>query len=344
MKPIASSEYQSRAGSFSGIDVIARELGQPLLPMLQRFGLSLELIADPEQLISFNAFCQLLEACAKDWNCPNFGLRLGNLQNLNVLGPVGLVARLSGSVGAALSSLQSSLMLHSTGIVVTLDSGDVAQRRPAAISFSPKPGAHFGRQIVELSICASRNVVAMVSGNPEFRPLRVGFAHTEPTETAYAQKLFGCPVTYGESENYFSFDAEILGQSTAIRDAAYEPIIRAYLEQMRGKLEPDIVETTRVLIGKLLSSGRCTRDSVAECLHLHPRTLQRRLGEKGLTFAQIMDDYRKHLALDLVQRPSMPLAQVAIALGFSDQSTFNQAFRRWTETTPTAYRNSLSGT
>ena len=141
----------------------------------------------------------------------------------------------------------------------------------------------------------------------------------------------------------FAFDAAILRQNTAIRDAAYEPIIRAYLDQMRGKLEPDIVETTRVLVGKLLPSGRCSRETVAECLHLHPRTLQRRLSDRGVTFADIMDDYRKRLAFDLVQRPTMPLAQIAIALGFSDQSSFNQAFRRWTNTTPTLHRNAHCG-
>jgi AraC-like DNA-binding protein len=50
-----------------------------------------------------------------------------------------------------------------------------------------------------------------------------------------------------------------------------------------------------------------------------------------------LDDYRKALALDLVAHRSMPLIKIADALGYADQSTFNQAFRRWTGTTPTMF-------
>lgn len=34
----------------------------------------------------------------------------------------------------------------------------------------------------------------------------------------------------------------------------------------------------------------------------------------------------------------LPFLQAAMALGYASQSCFNQAFRRWTSTTPTSYR------
>ena len=77
---------------------------------------------------------------------------------------------------------------------------------------------------------------------------------------------------------------------------------------------------------------------MADCLHLHPRTFQRRLSDAGVTFNQLLDDYRKSLAMDLLTRQDMPLVQVADVLGYADQSTFNQAFRRWTNSTPLSYR------
>ena len=44
------------------------------------------------------------------------------------------------------------------------------------------------------------------------------------------------------------------------------------------------------------------------------------------------------LAIERLERGSLALAQVAGALGDADQSVFHQALRRWTATTPMAYR------
>ncbi|MBK9624524.1 MAG: helix-turn-helix transcriptional regulator [Rhodocyclaceae bacterium] len=127
---------------------------------------------------------------------------------------------------------------------------------------------------------------------------------------------------------------------TAIRDTAYAPLIRAYFDQLKPQIEDDIVSLTRRLIEKMLATGRCSREFIADCLHLHPRTLQRRLSDEGVTFNQLLDDYRKSLALDLVSHGNASLTQVADTLGYADQSSFHQAFRRWTKTTPMKFRNS----
>jgi len=110
---------------------------------------------------------------------------------------------------------------------------------------------------------------------------------------------------------------------------------------MQPRLERDIVATTRQLIGKMLGTGRCSRELVADCLHLHPRTYQRRLQDAGVTFNQLLDDYRKSLATELLSREGMPLVQIADVLGYADQSSFHQAFRRWSGTTPLKFRRGV---
>lgn len=333
-------DYHSRAESLYGIVETATALGhEPQLDaMLKRHGFSRSLLAEPESRISYPALCQLLETCASEWDCADFGLRMARIQNLNILGPVGLVARLSDTVGEALKALADRMSIHSTGYTASLDEGDAGKGRPASISYLPKPNSHAGRQMQEMSLGIARNILAIASGQTDFNPLGVDFRHPAPADPEPAREFFAAPVRYAKPGNTLYFDPTLLALPTAIRDTAYAPIIRAYLEQIRPSAEKDILASTRQLISKLLATGRCSRESVADCLHLHPRTFQRRLSDAGVTFNQLLDDYRKSLAMDLLTRQDMPLVQVADVLGYADQSTFNQAFRRWTNSTPLSYR------
>lgn len=327
--------HQSRAGSLSGIDTLATCLGQDIKPMLDRFGFPLEALRDPELPISFAAFAQMLEACAREWNCPEFGLLLGKSQDLNMLGPIGLVARLSETTGDALEALCSHANVHSNGcdLNVIRDLGDGGKL--AAITYRTRPGTGGGLQVLMLSMAIARNIVSSVLGKAEFSATYISFGAAPPDQSSEARKFFNCPLYYGELETRLYFDSRVLAQPTAIRDTAYAPLIRAYLEQAGQPFETDIVDSTRRLIGQLISTGHCTCDLVASCLNIQPRTLQRRLKAKDTTFSILLDSYRKTLAIELVVRKSMPLAQIAQALGYADQSVFNQAFRRWTGSTPT---------
>jgi AraC-like DNA-binding protein len=338
MKKTLSAQYYSRAGSLTGLDVLARELGKPVEPMLKRFGFSMASFDDPEASISYNAFCDLVETCGDEWNCPDFGLRFGAKQNLNMFGPVGLVTRLTATVGEALRALQVSMAIHSGGYDSYLELGDAANKQPAAAVFMPKQGSGAKRHSVELSLAVVLNILVMISGISRFKPVRVEFQHKAPTDTGPAQRFFNCPIYYGASINALYFDAELLTRPTEITDHAYAPVVKAYLERARRLTEEDVVAVTKQLIAKLTSTGRCSREVVAEFLHLTPKTLQRRLADKGVTFAALLDEYRHNKALELVREQAMPLLQIALALGYSDQSSFNQAFRRWTDATPSSFQ------
>ena len=69
------------------------------------------------------------------------------------------------------------------------------------------------------------------------------------------------------------------------------------------------------------------------------RTLQRRLREEGLDFKRLVDDTRRRFSLSYLRDRKHTLAEVACLLGYAEVSAFNSAFRRWTGTTPSAYRH-----
>jgi AraC-like DNA-binding protein len=66
--------------------------------------------------------------------------------------------------------------------------------------------------------------------------------------------------------------------------------------------------------------------------------LQTKLKEEGTSYRQILDQVRKELALDYLERPEMTMFDIAFLLGFSEQSAFNHAFKRRTGSSPKEYQ------
>ena len=70
------------------------------------------------------------------------------------------------------------------------------------------------------------------------------------------------------------------------------------------------------------------------------RTLQHKLGELGLTYQSLCDETRHELARRYLDDPGKSVTEVTFLLGFSEQSAFTRAFRRWSGMSPTTYRYS----
>ena len=72
-------------------------------------------------------------------------------------------------------------------------------------------------------------------------------------------------------------------------------------------------------------------------LAISGRHLNRRLADEGLSFKQLRDRELLHLA-EMALRRDEKIAAIAEALGFSDESAFAKAFRRWTGMSPSQFR------
>ena len=81
----------------------------------------------------------------------------------------------------------------------------------------------------------------------------------------------------------------------------------------------------------LLSSPQAPprADAVARALGMSERTLARRLEEQDTSFGAVLDDYRRALALDLLEGEASSVARVANLLGYRSENSFRRAFRGW---------------
>ena len=84
---------------------------------------------------------------------------------------------------------------------------------------------------------------------------------------------------------------------------------------------------------RLLPIGRAST-RLRELLGTTTRTLRRQLRDENVSFRQLMDELRAHIAMKYLQETTMTNEDIAFALGFSDAANFRHAFRRWTKKTP----------
>jgi AraC-like DNA-binding protein len=123
-----------------------------------------------------------------------------------------------------------------------------------------------------------------------------------------------------------------------------DPALLALMDQQAEQLlarvaaVPAEVEAWRRTLVVLIREGRPSLADLARAHHVSARSLQRRLAERGLGFQRLLDGTRQHLAEAYLREPGLELAEIALLLGFSEQSAFTRAFRQWTGLAPAQWR------
>lgn len=179
---------------------------------------------------------------------------------------------------------------------------------------------------------------------PEARLSQVSFVHAAPAtaEIKAAEDYFGCPVSYAAQETAVVLPLALLNRQLPHSDPAMRQMLDRQAKTLLHTLPGGDAFDRALQQGMLrrLPDGDLTLAVLAEDLHLSVRSLQRRLQARGLNWRQLLDRTRQQLARQYLADPTLQLGEVALLLGFSEQSAFNRACRRWTGTTPARLRRS----
>lgn len=175
-------------------------------------------------------------------------------------------------------------------------------------------------------------------------PLKeVLFLHEEPRDPRVYAEFFGCPVRFAAGENALVFSRSLLDMPLVQADETLHLVMR---EQARAAMESvfkeqDLAYRLRQALIPLMPKCDATLEKAAAALALSPRSLQRRLGEASLTFQGVLDTVRKDLARVYLCDPALSALDVALLLGYAEQSSFTRAFKLWFSTTPSDWRRTL---
>jgi len=206
----------------------------------------------------------------------------------------------------------------------------------------------FGFELLDMRIPAQIDMgmalaihMCRLNYGEDLKPIAVNIVHAEPSCAEEYFALYKAPVRFSADRDSITLsfpdvDKYLIGANSQLARLNDQVMIE-YL----GKLDKDnIVDRVTAVIIDMLPSGGVADEKVAEQLNMSVRSLQRRLREAGTTFRTLLEAARKGLAATYVRDPDIELGEVAFLLGFSDQSAFSRAFKRWTGCSPSEARKS----
>jgi AraC-like DNA-binding protein len=171
-------------------------------------------------------------------------------------------------------------------------------------------------------------------------PAEVSFTHSRPSTTIAHHRFFRCSLRFAAPTASVVFRASDLDLPVARADETLAGYLSKYAETVLASLArgDTMRHAVRGAIWSLLGDGAPSLRRVAGALHVAPRTLQRRLAAEDTSLHREIDEIRKTMAIATLRDRSIPVADVAFLLGYTDPSTFFRSFKRWTGTTPRQFR------
>lgn len=175
---------------------------------------------------------------------------------------------------------------------------------------------------------------------PHLQVARVELRRERPADVSPYLEVFRADVRFGAPADRVSFDRGEWDSPLATHDPSLARVLETHARlrlERAGQSGVALTADVRAAIIRALPDGAQV-ELVARALHVSVRTLQRRLGGAGTSYREALDQVRSELARQYLQDPSVAIAEVALLLGFSDQSSFHRAFERWTGETPGRWR------
>ncbi len=201
------------------------------------------------------------------------------------------------------------------------------------------------RRGVELSNEATFSatvVVLKAMTETDIAPVKVSFKHKAPKDLKSYNEAFRCPILFNQAHNFIAYQTIDLETRTAKADISINKFLLERVEEETRGMEISaikIVADVEGLIKDALPGGIPSIVQIGELIGMSSRTLNRRLSENGITFRDLVKQTQEKIAKALLKNSSHTIGEIAFQTGFSEQSAFSRAFKRWTGQSPVEYRN-----
>ncbi|MCC6212025.1 MAG: AraC family transcriptional regulator [Burkholderiales bacterium] len=320
--------------------------GQIFLRLLELHGIDAErfvreggydpaLFRDPAARLPTRAVDQASRAAAERIADPAFALRAARCWHPSNLGALGHAWLASSTLRTALRRLERFNRILTDKATFRLEESArglrlVFDHRRADIALAA-PGVDFAFSIL-IDMCRMNYGAAL-------RPLEVTLGRAKPADAGPWEHFFGCRVQFGAARHSFLLSRRDADEPLPVANRQLAAALDAILTRQLAHLDrSNVAARCKAVVLERLASGESPEGEVARVLHMSRRTLQRKLAEEDLTYQQLVDDTRRDLALRYLEDPGKSLTEITFLLGFSGQSAFTRAFRRWTGKSPSAYR------
>jgi AraC-like DNA-binding protein len=323
------------AGYLRGFPDLVRSRGYDPRRVLEHYALDAQTFEDPDQQIECATAVNLLESCSSMLRDPLFGLRLADRQDPEVFGCAATLARAAPKLRQALQSLIDYVPLSASPeceleLVTGREVAELQWRTDIVIGDS--------EQVNYQGLLLMTKTLQMLVG-PHFHPryatltFKVARNILQPL-----QERLGCKVSGNAGAFAIAFPVELLDQPLATSNRMLFSLLGSYLGQLRAASRSGFVDQVESYVRRALCTEDCSVNGCAAKLGTSSRTLQKRLAKMDVKFSNIVQTERIRQAKHALLHGESTLDEIALQLGYSEQTSFGRAFKRSTGLTPQAYR------
>jgi AraC-like DNA-binding protein len=302
---------------------------------LRALGVNPASVKSPDARIPIETYLLIQDEAAHYTNDPYFGLHMGEFAEAgswSILGYVMMncktlaeVFEKSGRYSRVIGNLiEARAELHFGKVKVILS--------------TPPHAPKMSRHCYESTISSSIHMMRALTGK-QINPLEVRFIYPQPQSTAEYQRIFCCPVLFGQRDNSFTLDWGIANTPIPLANPSLLQYFEKYAQDFLAEMDRQNEHTravTRIILSRL-DDEALSIEKIAKEMSVSVRTLQKRLEEEGVVFSDLLKEIRERLAKKYL-RDNYTVEQITYLLGFSEPSVFRKAFKKWSGVTPKEYR------
>lgn len=313
----------------------ATELGLDRTELLARAGIAEAELADPDARLPLRKLWELWRLAIARTGDEDLPLRLIASTPLRAYGLVGYLMTHSATLGAAFERLARYSRLVTDAVAVDWKRDPGEGRLVLTDRLTPDPPRSRSDARLAFAIVAARELVGR-----SVMPREVHLPYPSPPDVSTLERTLGPNLVFDRLPGALVLEDRDLDRTIAGAD----PTLVSYLDDLADRLLQAMPATAmfqdrvRRAIWSGLRRGRIDLPSIASELAVSARTAQRRLRDEGTSYAAVLDDVRRELAMGMLRGRDLAVYEVAFLLGYSEPSTFHRAFRRWTGKSPREYR------
>ncbi len=304
--------------------------------LLRAASLSEDQLNDSRLLIDVERYEDLFRFASEALKDEVLGFNFGKQFEADRWGVLGYIAMTAQNIVAAMDAQYKFQSLSGNmGAPIQINQGMVT-----TLQWVPAYNCshHLPEQIVSGLVSMGR----IVTNNEGYAPRAVFFTHKPQAPISQYESFFQCRVEFEGQFNGIVMDNNELLTPLRKSDPELNKMLVGHAQSMLAQQTfSSPMEVIKDYVIKTLPSHVPDIDEVADYLKLSVRSTQRKLQDYGTSYTQVLDAIRKELALTYLRQTHNSVLYISERLGFSEQSAFQRAFKRWTGTTPRRYRVSI---
>jgi len=328
-----------RAAALTCYFEVARALGVDVVPLLRKFGLTRSMVNNPELMLPAGPVIGLLEETALAAGCETFGLMMAERRKISDIGLISLLIVHQPTLRDAIGIVAEYRNRINSTLTLQLEEheGGAFLREHVALS---RP--MIARQVSDLALGVLYKMCRSVMAE-SWRPQCVCFSYERPvSDRAIYDRLFDCSLQFGSDFDGIVIEPADLDRPLPRADSALASHARELVSAVMNPGSRGVAEEVEQSIRLLMPSGNATIGKVAHSLGMNIRTLQRRLGEDGVSFSDLLDRVRVQQVSQHFANRQLKLTDVAHLLGYAGLASFSAWYRARFNETPSEGRRGLT--